>query len=154
MAAARRPEPPTSAEAETSASHAVMELVRTSSVLSLLVVQLRDAGKSWREVRQRSRPRFLSRAQLNNDKRNTCLYPAGRFDPPGQVPAASERAGRGDLAGFAISIAYRHRLRCEGRAAWDRAHRSDGIASTGQPDICLAAVSATWSQSMSGLVPG
>ncbi|MGO9996145.1 MAG: hypothetical protein ACLPKW_00130 [Acetobacteraceae bacterium] len=33
MAAARRPEPPTSAEAETSASHAVMELVRTNSAL-------------------------------------------------------------------------------------------------------------------------
>jgi hypothetical protein len=49
--AATRPAPLASAEAETSASHAVMELVRTDSVLSLLVVQLRDAGKSWREVK-------------------------------------------------------------------------------------------------------
>ena len=51
MDATRRPVPPTNAEAETSASHAVMELVRTNSALSLLVVQLRDAGKSWREVK-------------------------------------------------------------------------------------------------------
>ena len=29
----------------------MMELVRTNSVLSLLVVQLREAGKSWREVK-------------------------------------------------------------------------------------------------------
>jgi hypothetical protein len=49
--AAMRPEPLTSAEAEMSASHAVMELVRTNSLLSLLVVQLREAGKSWREVK-------------------------------------------------------------------------------------------------------
>jgi hypothetical protein len=49
--AAMRPAPLTSAAAEVSASHAVMELVRTNSVLSLLVVQLRDAGKSWREVK-------------------------------------------------------------------------------------------------------
>jgi hypothetical protein len=51
MDATRRPVPPTHAEAETSASHAVMELVRTNSVLSRLVVQLRDAGKSWRDVK-------------------------------------------------------------------------------------------------------
>jgi hypothetical protein len=49
--AAMRPVPLTSAEADMSASHAVMELVRTNSVLSLLVVQLREAGKSWREVK-------------------------------------------------------------------------------------------------------
>jgi hypothetical protein len=48
---AMRPAPLTSAEAEMSDSHAVMELVRTNSVLSLLVVQLREAGKSWREVK-------------------------------------------------------------------------------------------------------
>jgi hypothetical protein len=48
--AAMRPAPLTSAEAEISDSHAVMELVRTNSVLSRLVVQLRDAGRSWREV--------------------------------------------------------------------------------------------------------
>ena len=46
-----RPAPLTSAEAEMSASHAVMELVRTNSVLSLLVIHLREAGKSWREVK-------------------------------------------------------------------------------------------------------
>ena len=48
--AAMRPAPLTGAEAEISDSHAVMELVRTNSVLSRLVVQLRDAGRSWREV--------------------------------------------------------------------------------------------------------
>ena len=37
-----RPAPLTSAEAEMSASHAVLELVRTNSVLSLLVFQLRE----------------------------------------------------------------------------------------------------------------
>ena len=46
-----RPAPLTGAEAEMSASHAVMNLVRTNSVLSLLVVHLREAGKSWREVK-------------------------------------------------------------------------------------------------------
>ena len=46
-----RPAPLTGAEAEMSASHAVMDLVRTNSVLSLLVVHLREAGKSWREVK-------------------------------------------------------------------------------------------------------
>jgi hypothetical protein len=51
MTATRQPAPLTSGAAETSASHAVMELVRSNSVLSLLVVQLRDAGKSWREVK-------------------------------------------------------------------------------------------------------
>jgi hypothetical protein len=51
MTATRQPAPLTSGAAETSASHAVMELVRSNSVLSLLVVQLRDAGKSWRAVK-------------------------------------------------------------------------------------------------------
>jgi hypothetical protein len=41
--------------AETSASHAVMELVRSNSVLSLMVVQMREAGLSWREDRDRGR---------------------------------------------------------------------------------------------------
>jgi hypothetical protein len=36
---------------ETHASHQVMELVRSNSALSLLVVQLRVAGKSWRGVK-------------------------------------------------------------------------------------------------------
>ena len=44
--AAMRPAPLTSAEAEISDSHAVMEPVRTNSVLSRLVVQLRDAGRT------------------------------------------------------------------------------------------------------------
>jgi hypothetical protein len=48
--AATTPSPPSSAEEETNASREVTELVRTDSVLSLLVVQLREAGKSWREV--------------------------------------------------------------------------------------------------------
>ena len=46
-----RPAPLTGAEAEMIASHAVMDLVRTNSVLSLLVVHLREASKSWREVK-------------------------------------------------------------------------------------------------------
>jgi hypothetical protein len=43
--------PPLSSAEETHASHEVMELVRSDSDLSLLVVQLREAGKSWREVK-------------------------------------------------------------------------------------------------------
>ena len=43
--------PPRSSAEETHASHEVMELVRRDSDLSLLVVQLREAGKSWREVK-------------------------------------------------------------------------------------------------------
>jgi hypothetical protein len=39
------------AAAETKASHEVMELVRKDAVLSLLVVQLREAGRSWAEVK-------------------------------------------------------------------------------------------------------
>lgn len=46
-----RPAPLTSAEAEMSASHAVMELVRSNSVLSLMVMQMREAGLSWRGVK-------------------------------------------------------------------------------------------------------
>jgi hypothetical protein len=60
--AAMRPAPLTSAEAEVSASHAVMELVRTNSVLSLLVVQLREAGKSWREVKAEIEAEICCRA--------------------------------------------------------------------------------------------
>jgi hypothetical protein len=62
MAAARRSEPPTSAEVETSASHAVMELVRTNSALSRQVVRLRDAGKSWRQVKAEIEAEISSRA--------------------------------------------------------------------------------------------
>ena len=36
---------------ETHASHEVMELVRSNSVLSLRVFQLREAGRSWRGVK-------------------------------------------------------------------------------------------------------
>jgi hypothetical protein len=46
---ATKPPPPHRA-AETKASHEVMELVRQNSVLSFLVVQLREAGKSWHDV--------------------------------------------------------------------------------------------------------
>jgi hypothetical protein len=35
----------------TKARHEVMELVRGNSVLSHLVLRLRDSGLSWREVR-------------------------------------------------------------------------------------------------------
>jgi hypothetical protein len=50
MTATRRAPPPFGAT-ETNASHEVMDLVRRSSELSLLVVQLREAGKSWRDVK-------------------------------------------------------------------------------------------------------
>ena len=43
--------PPRGNVDEMQASHEVMELVRSNSVLSLLVVQLREAGKSWRGVK-------------------------------------------------------------------------------------------------------
>lgn len=45
--------PPRSSAEETHASHEVMELVRSYSDLSLLAVQLREAGKSWRDVKTR-----------------------------------------------------------------------------------------------------
>jgi len=43
--------PPLSSAEETHASHEVMELVRSDLDLSLLVIQLREVGKSWREVK-------------------------------------------------------------------------------------------------------
>ena len=39
------------AAAETKASHEVMELVRENPELSLLVVQLHEAGRSWPDVK-------------------------------------------------------------------------------------------------------
>jgi hypothetical protein len=39
------------AAAETKASHGVMELVRKNPELSLLVVQLHEAGRSWPDVK-------------------------------------------------------------------------------------------------------
>ena len=47
---AMRPAPLRSAD-EMHASHEVMELVRSNSVLSLLVVRLREEGESWRGVK-------------------------------------------------------------------------------------------------------
>jgi hypothetical protein len=43
--------PPLSSAEETHASHEVMDLVRSDSDLSLLVIKLREAGKSWRQVK-------------------------------------------------------------------------------------------------------
>ena len=60
--AVMRPAATTSAEAQMSASHAVMELVRSNSVLSLLVVRLREAGKSWREVKAEIEAEISGRA--------------------------------------------------------------------------------------------
>ena len=49
---ARRFLPPgKAAAAETKASHEVMDLVRENSELSLLVVQLHEAGRSWSDVK-------------------------------------------------------------------------------------------------------
>ena len=39
------------AAAETKASHEVMDLVRKNPELSLMVVQLREAGRSWPDVK-------------------------------------------------------------------------------------------------------
>jgi hypothetical protein len=39
------------AAAETKASHEVMDLVRKNPELSLLVVQLHEAGRSWPDVK-------------------------------------------------------------------------------------------------------
>ena len=39
------------AAAETKASHEVMDLVRENRELSLLVVRLHDAGRSWADVK-------------------------------------------------------------------------------------------------------
>ena len=39
------------AAAETKASHEVMDLVRENPELSFLVVQLREAGRSWPDVK-------------------------------------------------------------------------------------------------------
>ena len=39
------------AAAETKASHEVMDLVRDNPELSLLVVQLHEAGRSWPDVK-------------------------------------------------------------------------------------------------------
>jgi len=39
------------AAAETKASHEVMDLVRKNPELSLLVVQLHEAGRSWSDVK-------------------------------------------------------------------------------------------------------
>jgi hypothetical protein len=68
MSAMRFLPPGREAAAETTASHAVMELVRKRSALSLLVVQLRDQGRSWRDVQaaieaeiERTRPRQRGR---------------------------------------------------------------------------------------------
>jgi hypothetical protein len=66
------------AAAETKASHEVMELVRKDAALSLLVVQLRDAGQPWRQVKavieakiKPARPRRQSR-QANTSEPQKC----------------------------------------------------------------------------------
>jgi hypothetical protein len=43
--------PPLFSAAETKAIHEVMDLVRRNSALSRLVFQLREAGKSWPDVK-------------------------------------------------------------------------------------------------------
>ena len=43
--------PPRGNVDEMHASHEVMELVRSNSVLSLMVVQMREAGLSWRGMK-------------------------------------------------------------------------------------------------------
>ena len=49
MTATRPPSQRTADEMH--ASHEVMELVRSNSVLSLMVVQMREAGLSWRRLK-------------------------------------------------------------------------------------------------------
>ena len=57
---------------EMHASHEVMELVRSNSVLSLMVVQMREAGLSWRGVKT------AIEAEI------------ARRDPPGASPAKTD----------------------------------------------------------------
>ena len=51
MKATRFLPPRKEAATETKASHEVMELVRQNPKLSLLVIQLREAGRSWSDVK-------------------------------------------------------------------------------------------------------
>ena len=53
MKATRFLPPRKEAADETKASHEVMELVRQSPKFSLLVIQLREAGRSWSDVKAR-----------------------------------------------------------------------------------------------------
>ena len=61
---ARRFLPPRSeAAVETKASHEVMELVRQKPELGLLVIRLREAGRSWPDVKTEVE------AKINSDHR-------------------------------------------------------------------------------------
>ena len=57
------------AAAETKASHEVMELVRQSSKLGLLVIQLRENGRSWSFIKARIEAQTKPAAQGRNHVR-------------------------------------------------------------------------------------
>ena len=62
------------AAAETKASHEVMDLVRENPELSLLVVQLHEAGRSWADVKAAVEQRGeLSRSWSCAEDANTAL---------------------------------------------------------------------------------
>jgi hypothetical protein len=69
MKAARFLPPRKEAANETKASHEVMELVRQSSKLGLLVIQLREGGRSWSFIKARIEAQTEPAAQGRNHVR-------------------------------------------------------------------------------------
>ncbi len=69
---ARRFLPPRSeAAVETKASHEVMELVRQNPELGLLVIRLREAGRSWPDVKHAIEAKIDSARQSRSNGRAT-----------------------------------------------------------------------------------
>jgi hypothetical protein len=69
MKATRFLPPRKEAADETKASHEVMELVRQSPKFSLLVIQLREAGRSWSDVKARIEAQTKTPAQGRSQSR-------------------------------------------------------------------------------------
>ena len=111
--------PPLSSAEETHASHEVMELVRSDLDLSLLVIQLREVGKSWREVKAAIEATISRRApqvppcglQIGRPNAQTPLCTAqcrvhrfgrGRLCAAGGVGAApvADRTGEADVPDY------------------------------------------------------
>jgi hypothetical protein len=69
MKATRFLPPRKEAADETKASHEVMELVRQSPKFSLLVIQLREAGRSWSDVKARIEAQTKAPAQGRSQSR-------------------------------------------------------------------------------------
>jgi hypothetical protein len=69
MKATRFLPPRKEAADQTKASHEVMELVRQSPKFSLLVIQLREAGRSWSDVKARIEAQTKPPAQGRSQSR-------------------------------------------------------------------------------------